>query len=49
VEAELHVYEGMQHAFHHSPRAPEAREVYKLTADFFARKLGHDPKERQQA
>ena len=44
VDADLHVFEGLQHAFHYSPRSPEAREVYHLTARFFMKNLGNKPK-----
>jgi monoterpene epsilon-lactone hydrolase len=39
VEAELHVWDGLWHAFFMDPDLPESREVYKVVASFFARHL----------
>lgn len=41
VDAELHVWDGMWHAFFFDPDLPESREVYRVVVDFFARHLGH--------
>jgi acetyl esterase/lipase len=40
VDAELHVWDGMWHAFFMDPDLPESREVYRVVVDFFARHLG---------
>jgi acetyl esterase/lipase len=40
VDAELHVRDGMWHAFFFDPDLPESRQVYGVFADFFARHLG---------
>ena len=40
VAADLHVWEGMQHAFLYFPDLPESREAYRVIADFFGRHLG---------
>ncbi|HWM66583.1 MAG TPA: alpha/beta hydrolase [Steroidobacteraceae bacterium] len=40
VDAELHVYEGMWHAFLVDPELPESRSAYDLIARFFNRHLG---------
>jgi monoterpene epsilon-lactone hydrolase len=40
VEANLHVWEGLDHAFHLNPALPESREVYRVTVDFFDKHLG---------
>lgn len=40
VPADLHVWEGMDHAFFYRPEIPESREVYQVVTDFFARHLG---------
>ena len=40
VPAELHVWEGMDHAFFYRPEIPESQEVYRVVVDFFARRLG---------
>lgn len=42
VEADLHVWEGLDHAFFFDPDLPESREVYDVTAKFFDRHLGKD-------
>jgi monoterpene epsilon-lactone hydrolase len=40
VEAELHVYEGMWHAFLIFPELPESQASYRVIAHFFDRHLG---------
>jgi monoterpene epsilon-lactone hydrolase len=40
VDAELHVWEGLDHAFHLNPALPQSREVYRVTVDFFEKHLG---------
>lgn len=40
VGAELHVWEGLDHAFHLNPALPQSREVYRVTVDFFDKHLG---------
>ena len=40
VRAELHLWEGLGHGFLLDPSLPEAREVYKVTVDFFSTWLG---------
>jgi monoterpene epsilon-lactone hydrolase len=40
VEAELHVFEGMNHAFFFDPDLPQSREVHRLTVRFFDTHLG---------
>jgi epsilon-lactone hydrolase len=35
VRADLHVYEGMGHAFFYNPELPESREVYAVISKFF--------------
>jgi len=40
VDAELHVWDGMWHAFFFDPDLPESREVYAVVVRFFARHLG---------
>lgn len=35
VETELHIWDGLDHCFHHNPFLPEARELHQTTADFF--------------
>lgn len=39
VEAELHVWEGLPHAFHMDPDLPESREVYDVVVRFFDKRL----------
>jgi len=41
VSAELHVFEGMWHAFYVDPEMPESRATYEVIARFFNRQLGH--------
>jgi monoterpene epsilon-lactone hydrolase len=40
VETELHVWDGMWHAFFIDPELPESKEVYKVIVKFFDRHLG---------
>jgi epsilon-lactone hydrolase len=40
VEAELHVWDGMWHAFLMDPDLPESQEVYRVIVRFFDRHLG---------
>jgi acetyl esterase/lipase len=40
VEAELHVWDGMWHAFFFDPDLPESQEVYNTVVKFFDRHLG---------
>ena len=40
VQADLHVWDGMWHAFFSDPELPESQEAYAVTAAFFDRHLG---------
>src|SRR3989440_712385 len=40
VEAELHVWDGMWHAFFFDPDLPESKQVYRVVVQFFDRHLG---------
>jgi acetyl esterase/lipase len=40
VEAELHVWEGLGHAFFFDPDLPQSREMYAVTVKFFDKHLG---------
>jgi epsilon-lactone hydrolase len=40
VQADLHVWEGLGHAFFFDPDLPPSREMWGITAAFFARHLG---------
>ena len=40
VDAELHVWDGMWHAFFMDPDLPESQQVYRVVAKFFERHLG---------
>jgi monoterpene epsilon-lactone hydrolase len=40
VEAQLHVWDGMWHAFFMDPDLPESQEVYRVVVNFFDRHLG---------
>jgi len=40
VEADLHVWDGLEHGFLYDCRLPESRETYRLVVDFFAKYLG---------
>jgi epsilon-lactone hydrolase len=35
VQADLHVWEGLEHAFHYSPELPQSRRLYAIAAKFF--------------
>lgn len=37
VEADLHIWDGMRHAFFYNPDMPESKEVYDVIANFFDR------------
>jgi acetyl esterase/lipase len=41
VDAELHLWDGLWHAFFMNPDLPESKEVYAVTVKFFDRRLGH--------
>ena len=43
VDAELHVWDGMWHAFFFDPDLPESQEVYRVVVKFFDRHLGAAP------
>jgi epsilon-lactone hydrolase len=43
VEAELHVWDGMWHAFFFDPDLPESQQVYRVVVRFFDRHLGRGP------
>jgi acetyl esterase/lipase len=40
VEADLHVWDGMDHGFFQNPDLPESKEAYAVMARFFSRHLG---------
>lgn len=40
VDAELHVWDGMWHAFFFDPDMPESQQVYRVVVSFFAHHLG---------
>ena len=40
VEADLHVWEGLGHAFLYDGELPEAREAFDVMINFFDRRLG---------
>jgi acetyl esterase/lipase len=40
ADADLHVWEGLEHAFYFDPDLPQSREVHEITIKFFARHLG---------
>jgi epsilon-lactone hydrolase len=40
VDAQLHVWEGLGHAFFNSPDLPESRSAYSVIAKFFDSRLG---------
>lgn len=40
VDAELYVWDGLDHAFMYDPALPESREVYNIVVKFFERQLG---------
>ena len=39
VEADLHIWEGLDHVFYFDPEFPESSEVYGVVADFFEKHL----------
>jgi len=39
VEADLHVWDGLGHAFFYNIALPESREAFQVMADFFERHL----------
>ena len=43
VDAELHVWDGMWHAFFFDPDLPESQQVYHVVLDFFAKHLAAGP------
>lgn len=43
VDAELHVWDGMWHAFFIDPDLPESQQAYRVIASFFAHHLGRRP------
>ncbi len=40
VDAQLHVWDGLGHAFFYDPALPESREVFDVQAAFFKKQLG---------
>ena len=40
VDARLHVWDGLGHAFFYDPKLPESREAFDVMADFFGDRLG---------
>lgn len=42
VEADLHVWEGLGHAFFFDPELPQSREMYDVTVKFFSKHLGKE-------
>ena len=40
VEADLHIFEGLPHAFHMDPDLPESQQVYAIVVRFFEKHLG---------
>lgn len=42
VEAELHVWEGLDHAFHYNPRLSESESLNRMVIRFFEKYLGGD-------
>jgi epsilon-lactone hydrolase len=43
VDAELHVRDGMWHAFFIDPDLPESQEVFRVVVKFFDQHLGRPP------
>lgn len=39
VETALHIWDGLEHAFHYNPWLPESRELHNLVANFFQKHL----------
>lgn len=46
VETELHIWDGMWHAFFIDPDLPESKETYKVVVKFFDRHLGRRKRPR---
>ncbi|SEM96919.1 Acetyl esterase/lipase [Sphingomonas gellani] len=46
VESQLHIFDGLPHAFFMWPDMPESREAYRIVSTFFDRHLGSRPLER---
>ena len=44
VEASLHIWDGLGHAFFLDARLPESREAFAVMADFFKSHPGNDHK-----
>jgi hypothetical protein len=44
VDAELHVWEGLEHGFFWASDLPQSREAYDVTVKFFDQHLGRPPK-----
>jgi len=40
VDADLHVWDGMGHAFFYDPTLPESKEAFAVVVKFFDRHLG---------
>ncbi|WP_417621270.1 alpha/beta hydrolase fold domain-containing protein [Parasphingorhabdus sp.] len=40
VDARLHIWDGLGHAFFYDPKLPESREAFDVMADFFGDRLG---------
>jgi monoterpene epsilon-lactone hydrolase len=40
VDADLHVWEGLGHAFFFDPDLPQSKEMYRVVVNFFDRHLG---------
>lgn len=49
VDAELHVWDGMWHAFFMDPDLPESKQAYRVIVSFFAHHLGQLPGARGRA
>jgi acetyl esterase/lipase len=49
VDAELHVWDGMWHAFFMDPDLPESQQVYRVVVKFFERHLGASPSDSKPA
>ena len=49
VDAELHVWDGMWHAFFMDPELPESQEVFAVVVKFFDRHLGASAEATQRA
>lgn len=39
VDADLHLFEGLDHVFHYNPYLPESEEMHRLAAAFFDKHL----------